>query len=81
MSTCVTSYRNYLYDNVHIISCPSTLASLSASDWLNGLLQGSTSGEILVTFRDQMLYGLDNDKRLKSLRWVSLLSYLKYRLV
>lgn len=77
-TTCIASHRNYMYEITHMIGSSSSLTSLSSSDWLNGLLQGTGCGEILVTFPGQLLYSLDTDKRIKTLKWVSLLIVSPY---
>lgn len=42
------------------------VTAVAASDWLNGIIQGNSSGELVGTFPHQLMIGLDKDRALKT---------------
>lgn len=53
------------------MSTPTSLTSVSCSDWLNGILHSTSGGEIMAIFPNQLAFNLDTDKKIIQLRWVS----------
>ncbi|XP_044752037.1 uncharacterized protein LOC123311962 [Coccinella septempunctata] len=56
-------------DTLYLFHCSSAITSLSTSDWLNGIIQGNSVGEIFATFPKQLMINLNwkNSKHSKLL--------------
>ncbi|XP_023017912.2 uncharacterized protein [Leptinotarsa decemlineata] len=56
-------HRNYLSSPTIIGSSPTTITSITSSDWLNGFVHSSSGGEIVANFQHQLLYCYDSVKQ------------------
>jgi WD40 repeat protein len=69
--------RDYVCDsNVSLTCSPSTISSISGSDWLNGVVHGNTVGEIVAIFPHQILQTPEHQKLFKSKRMLFGYTYL-----
>lgn len=57
--------REFRSEPRSIIYSGATITTVAASDWLNGVIQGNSSGELIGSFPHQLMVGLENDRTLK----------------
>lgn len=72
VTTMMKQVRDYVvYDpNITLMCSFATISAVSGSDWLNGIIQANTVGEIIALFPHQILQIPDIQKVLKPKRMV-----------
>lgn len=56
--------RDFLSETRSILYSSSTVTAIAGSDWLNSIIQGNSSGEVIGLFPHQLMVALDNDRSL-----------------
>lgn len=58
--------REFRCESKSIMYSAATITTIASSDWLNGIVQGNSSGELIGTFPHQLMVGVENDRALKN---------------
>lgn len=61
-NTCYRENGFYGIQSRNVLSSNAPVWALSASDWLNAIVQGDSSGEVVVTLQQQLFKNYENDK-------------------
>lgn len=62
--------RYFRSDSRSILHSGAPITAMCGSDWLNGIIQGNSSGELIAFFPHQLLVGLDNDRSFRDKKLV-----------
>lgn len=69
--TLVYPARFFRSDARSVLYSAAAITAVAGSDWLNGILQGNSTGELVGVFPHQLMVILDNDRSLKHKKVVS----------
>lgn len=69
--TLVFTVRDFRSEAKNILYSSAAITAVGGSDWLNGVAQGNSAGEVIGVFPHQLMVGLDNDRSLVNKKLVS----------
>uniref|UniRef100_A0A6P7G5R6 Uncharacterized protein LOC114334425 n=1 Tax=Diabrotica virgifera virgifera TaxID=50390 RepID=A0A6P7G5R6_DIAVI len=70
VASTLYAHRSFIEDTNNLNSSLVTVLSLSASDWLNGFVQGNSVGEVVAFFPHQMMFNQDSLKKRSKYRFL-----------
>lgn len=69
--TLIYSVRDFRSEPKNMTYSSAAITAVGGTDWLNGVAQGNSAGEVIGVFPHQLMVGLDNDRRLATKKVVS----------